>query len=299
MSVPIVRTVPDLRARVRAWREEGARIAVVPTMGALHEGHLSLVRAALRRADRVIVTLFVNPKQFNSASDLAAYPRTEEEDAAKLAPLGVDILYAPGAEEMYPEGFATTVSVGDVSEGLCGAFRPGHFDGVATVVTKLLLQAGADLAFFGEKDFQQLQVVRRLVRDLDIPVEIVACPTVREEDGLAISSRNVRLSETERQIAPKLAEILRLAAGRIGAGAPVDRTLADARSAILAAGYARLEYLELRSEEDLAPLSTLDRPARLLAAAWLGEIRLIDNIQVMPLPQNGLAGASDRQLEEG
>ncbi|MFC6487102.1 pantoate--beta-alanine ligase [Nitratireductor sp. GCM10026969] len=299
MSVPIVRTVPDLRARVRAWREEGARIAVVPTMGALHEGHLSLVRAALRRADRVIVTLFVNPKQFNSASDLAAYPRTEEEDAAKLAPLGVDILYAPGAEEMYPEGFATTVSVGGVSEGLCGAFRPGHFDGVATVVTKLLLQAGADLAFFGEKDFQQLQVVRRLVRDLDIPVEIVACPTVREEDGLAISSRNVRLSERERQIAPKLAGVLHQAAGRIGAGAAVDRTLADARSAILAAGYERLEYLELRTEDGLAPLSSLDRPARLLAAAWLGEIRLIDNVQVMPSPQNGLAGASDRLLEEG
>ncbi|RWI62520.1 pantoate--beta-alanine ligase, partial [Mesorhizobium sp.] len=193
MSIPIIRTVADLRKTVAVWRQEGLRVAVVPTMGALHEGHLSLVRAALDRADRVIVTLFVNPKQFNSPDDLAAYPRTEHEDAAKLAPLGAHVLYAPHASEMYPDGFATTVSVSGVSDGLCGAFRAGHFDGVATVVAKLFLQTGADLAFFGEKDFQQLHVVRRMARDLDIPIEIVACPTVREEDGLAMSSRNVRL----------------------------------------------------------------------------------------------------------
>lgn len=208
MNVPIVRAVADLRTIVAGWRREAASIAVVPTMGALHEGHLSLVRAALEKADRVIVTLFVNPKQFNSAADLAAYPRTEVEDAAKLAPLGAHLLYAPDAAEIYPEGFATAVSVGGVSEGLCGAFRPGHFDGVATVVAKLFLQTGADLAFFGEKDFQQLHVVRRMARDLDIPITVIGCPTVREEDGLALSSRNVRLSLAERLAAPKLASIL-------------------------------------------------------------------------------------------
>lgn len=282
MSIPIVRTVKDLRAEVARWRREGLRVGVVPTMGALHEGHLSLVRAALGRADRVIVTLFVNPKQFNNAADLAAYPRTEEADAAKLAPLGAHMLYAPDGGEMYPQGFSTTVSVGGVSEGLCGAFRPGHFDGVATVVTKLFLQTGADFAFFGEKDFQQLHVVRRLVRDLDIPIGIVACPTVREEDGLALSSRNTRLSAEDRRIAPRLAEILLATARRLTAGAPVDGTLQEAQNAILKAGYQEVEYLELRAEEDLARLSQLDRPARLLVAAWLGGVRLIDNVPVAP-----------------
>ena len=189
-------------------------------MGALHEGHLSLVRSALAKADRVIVTLFVNPKQFNSAADLTAYPRTEREDAAKLAPVGAHLLYAPDAEEMYPSGFATTVSVAGVSEGLCGNFRPGHFDGVATVVAKLFLQTGADLAFFGEKDFQQLHVVRRMARDLDIPIEIVSCPTVREDDGLAMSSRNARMTREERIIAPRLANILFKAARRLSVGGP-------------------------------------------------------------------------------
>ena len=193
MTVPIVRTVGELRATVSGWRREGAKVAVVPTMGALHEGHLSLVRAALVRADRVIATLFVNPKQFNNATDLAAYPRTEVQDAAKIGPVGAHLLYAPDATEIYPPGFATTVSVSGVSEGLCGRFRPGHFDGVATVVAKLFLQTGADLAFFGEKDFQQLLVVRRMARDLDIPIEIVSCPTIRESDGLAMSSRNARM----------------------------------------------------------------------------------------------------------
>ena len=249
-------------------------------MGALHEGHLSLVRTALARADRVIVTLFVNPKQFNSAADLAAYPRTEEEDAAKLAPLGAHLLYAPDAAEIYPDGFATTVSVAGVSEGLCGAFRPGHFDGVATVVAKLFLQTGADVALFGEKDFQQLHVVRRMARDLDIPITIVGCPTVREADGLALSSRNVRLSPAERRAAPKLASILFEATRRLSNGAPFGQIISEARAAILAAGYAQVEYLELRAEETLEPLQALDRPARLLVAAWLGGTRLIDNVKV-------------------
>ncbi|PSJ59803.1 pantoate--beta-alanine ligase [Pseudaminobacter soli (ex Li et al. 2025)] len=280
MSAPIIRTLAEIRATVARWRREGAKVAVVPTMGALHEGHLSLVRAALSRADRVIVTLFVNPKQFNSAADLAAYPRTEREDAAKLGPVGAHVLYAPNAEEIYPEGFATTVSVTGVSEGLCGAFRPGHFDGVATVVAKLFLQTGADVALFGEKDYQQLHVVKRMARDLDIPIEVVGCPTVREADGLAMSSRNVRLSEAERAVASKLPQILFATAERLAAGAPLASTLEGAKAAILTAGFREVEYLELRAEADLSPLDHLDRPARLLVAAWLGETRLIDNVEV-------------------
>ncbi|MER9222659.1 pantoate--beta-alanine ligase [Mesorhizobium sp. M0644] len=280
MSVPIVRSVAQLRQIVAAWRREGVRIAVVPTMGVLHEGHLSLVRAALVKADRVIVTLFVNPKQFNSQADLAAYPSTEDEDAAKLAPLGAHLLYAPDAEEMYPAAFATTVSVSGVSEGLCGAFRPGHFDGVATVVAKLFLQTSADFGFFGEKDFQQLQLVRHMARDLDIPITIVPCPTVREADGLALSSRNVRLSPAERAVAPELPSVLLETAERLARGSPVLPTLAEARAAILAAGYREVEYLELRDETDLRPMTSLDRPARLLVAAWLGGTRLIDNVRI-------------------
>lgn len=286
MSAAIVRIVSELRSIVAAWRREGLKIAVVPTMGALHEGHLSLVRAALTKADRVIVTLFVNPTQFNNAADLAAYPRTEHDDAAKLASVGTHILYAPNAADMYPPGFATTVSVGGVSEGLCGTFRPGHFDGVATVVTKLLLQTGADLAFFGEKDFQQLHVVRQLVRDLDIPIEIIAGPTLREADGLAMSSRNARLTLAERNRAPRLAEILVQTAMQLSSGECVVCALTVAREAILAAGFSRVEYLELRADSNLAPMLTLDRPARLLVAAWLGETRLIDNLEVaLPRPE--------------
>ena len=280
MSVPIVRTLAELRATVAEWRREGAKIGVVPTMGALHQGHLSLVKAALSRSDRVIVTLFVNPKQFNSAADLAAYPRTENEDAAKLGPTGAHLLYTPNPEEIYPEGFATTISVSGVSEGLCGAHRPGHFDGVATVVAKLFLQTGADLAFFGEKDFQQLHVVRRMAKDLDIPVEVVGCPTVREADGLALSSRNIRLSPTERAVAPRLATILVDAARELSGGADAAPVIAAARAAIVEAGYREVEYLELRGSDDLKPLERADRQARLLVAAWLGDIRLIDNVVV-------------------
>ncbi|WP_192362216.1 pantoate--beta-alanine ligase [Mesorhizobium mediterraneum] len=283
MSVPIVRTVAELRTVVAGWRRSGASVAVVPTMGALHEGHLSLVRAALQQADQVIVTLFVNPKQFNSAADLAAYPRTENQDAAKLVPLGAHLLYVPDAEEMYPAGFATTVSVAAIGESLCGAFRPGHFDGVATVVAKLFLQTGADFAFFGEKDFQQLQLVRRMVKDLDIPTTVVACPTVREVDGLALSSRNVRLSPAERAIAPKLASVLVETAERLARGGPLLATLAEGRAATLAAGYREVEYLELRGEADLRPMTSVDRPARLLVAAWLGDTRLIDNVTTSPI----------------
>jgi pantoate--beta-alanine ligase len=281
MSVPIVRSLSELRNVVAGWRREGAKVGVVPTMGALHRGHLSLVETALARSDRVIVTLFVNPKQFNSAADLAAYPRTENEDAAKLSPTGAHLLYVPDAKEIYPDGFATTVSVAGVSEGLCGAYRPGHFDGVATVVAKLFLQTGADVAFFGEKDFQQLHVVRRMARDLDIPVEIVGCATVREADGLALSSRNTRLSAAERTIAPRLAAILFDAASKLSAGGAARPVIEAAKAAIVEAGFHNVEYLELRGHDDLRPLERADRPARLLVAAWLGDVRLIDNAEVV------------------
>ncbi|WP_439530875.1 pantoate--beta-alanine ligase [Pannonibacter sp.] len=278
----ILHSRAELRATVDAWHRDGLQIGVVPTMGALHEGHLALVRRALEETDRVIVTIFVNPKQFNNASDLSTYPRTLEADTAKLRPLGTHVVYAPGVEDIYPAGFATNVSVSGVSEGLCGAHRPGHFDGVATVVAKLLLQTGADKAYFGEKDFQQLQVVRRLVADLDIPVEIVPCPTVREADGLAMSSRNVRLSPEDRAVAPRLAAILARTADALAGGAAAAPLLAAATADILAAGFSEVEYLELRAEDGLSPLGLADRPARLLVAAWLGGVRLIDNIAVAP-----------------
>jgi pantoate--beta-alanine ligase len=278
MNTRIIRTLAELRATVARWWAEKARIALVPTMGALHEGHLRLVRAALANADRVIVTLFVNPKQFNNVADLDAYPRTEEEDKSKLDPLGADVLYVPAAEEIYPPGFATTVSVSGVSEGLCGAYRPGHFDGVATVVAKLFLQTSADVAFFGEKDFQQLLVIRRMAVDLNIPIEITACPTVREADGLAMSSRNVRLSPEQRTRAAALPRALFQAADTIARGGVIEEALRSATAEILRAGYRHVEYLELRAEADLQPVNAFDRPTRLLAAAWMGDIRLIDNV---------------------
>lgn len=277
-----IRVLSELRALNRTWRCDGETVGVVPTMGALHQGHLSLVKQAKAACDRVIVTVFVNPKQFNNAEDLDKYPRTEDADADALAPFDVDVMYLPTPDQIYPDGFSTNVSVSGVSEGLCGAHRPGHFDGVATVVAKLLLQTGADRAFFGEKDFQQLQVVKRLVRDLDIPTEIVGCETVREEDGLALSSRNVRLSETARNTAPRLYAILQDVADELGRGATAEAAIYTAKARIELAGFSEVEYLELRAEDGLTPMTVLDRPARLLVAAWLDGVRLIDNIPVAP-----------------
>ncbi|MDV4169287.1 pantoate--beta-alanine ligase [Rhodovulum sp. FJ3] len=277
-----IRVLSELRALNRTWRCDGATVGVVPTMGALHQGHLSLVKQAKAACDRVIVTVFVNPKQFNNAEDLDKYPRTEDADAEALAPFDVDVMYLPTPDQIYPDGFSTNVSVSGVSEGLCGAHRPGHFDGVATVVAKLLLQTGADRAFFGEKDFQQLQVVKRLVRDLDIPTEIVGCATVREEDGLALSSRNVRLSETARNTAPRLYAILQDVADELRRGATAEAAIYTAKARIELAGFSEVEYLELRAEDGLTPTTVLDRPARLLVAAWLDGVRLIDNIPVAP-----------------
>ena len=282
MSLSICRTVAELRAEIAHWHADGEKVAVVPTMGALHEGHLSLVRAARGRASRVVVTLFVNPRQFNNAEDLDKYPRDEAADMARLEAENVDLLYAPDVDEMYPQGFSTTVSVAGLSEGLCGAHRPGHFDGVATVVAKLLLQTQADIALFGEKDFQQLSVIRRMVRDLDIAVEVVGVPTVREADGLALSSRNVRLTADGRGKAPALAEALMAAAREIEAGGEIGPVIAGARAVIVRAGYSEVEYLELRDAETLEPVEQVERPARLLVAAWLDGVRLIDNVAVLP-----------------
>jgi pantoate--beta-alanine ligase len=275
----IVRTRDALRARVRDWHLLGMRVGVVPTMGALHEGHLSLVEAAKRDCDRVIVTLFVNPTQFNNPDDLKTYPRTEESDAAKLAPLGVDLLYAPEVSEIYPDGFATKVSVAGLPEVMCGAHRPGHFDGVATVVTKLFTQTQADVAYFGEKDFQQLQIVRRLAKDLDLTVEIVGCETVREPDGLALSSRNLRLSKEARAIAPELNRAMREMVTAVRSGVSVNEARAAARARLETAGFESVEYLDLR-DADLEALDAVQPGARLFAAAWLGGVRLIDNIAV-------------------
>ena len=241
----VLRDVPALREQVRGWRRAGETVALVPTMGALHEGHLALVRLVRAEADRVVVSIFVNPKQFAPSEDFSRYPRDEANDLAKLGGVGTDAVFAPTLPAMYPEGFATTVTVGGPAEGLESAFRPHFFAGVATVVTKLLLQAQADVAVFGEKDFQQLRVVERLARDLDIPTRIVAAPTVREPDGLALSSRNAYLSAEERARAPKLYEYLAGAAGRMAAGAPISETLVRTRTALESAGF-RVDYVEAR-----------------------------------------------------
>ncbi len=251
-------------------------------MGALHRGHLALVEEARRRAPRVVVSIFVNPTQFGAGEDLADYPRDTAEDLAKLAALGTDLVFNPTAAEMYPQGFGTAVTVARVSEGLCGEFRPWHFPGVATVVTKLLIQCAPDIALFGEKDYQQLVVIRCLARDLDIPVEIVGVPTVREPDGLAMSSRNAYLSPAEREIAATLNVTMAAVAERLAGGEAAAEALAWGRERLAGAGFAAVEYLELRDAETLATVETPERPARLLAAVRIGAARLIDNIAVPP-----------------
>ncbi|EEW24615.1 pantoate--beta-alanine ligase [Rhodobacter ferrooxidans] len=277
---PIVRTVADLRQTVRGWKAAGEVVGVVPTMGALHDGHLSLARAARRDCDRVITTIFVNPKQFNNPDDLKKYPRTEEADAALLATVPVDLIFAPAAEEVYPEGFATTVSVSGVSEPLEGRMRPGHFDGVATVVAKLFGMTLADRGYFGQKDWQQLQVVQKLVLDLNLAVEIVGCETIREVDGLAMSSRNARLTEAGRVKAPVLFAAITAAAADIRAGQSDRMAIREAAEKVRAAGFDRVEYIELRDAGTLLPSDDPTRPRRMLAAAWLDGVRLIDNIPV-------------------
>jgi pantoate--beta-alanine ligase len=279
---PIVRSVAALRQTVSEWRRQGFTVGFVPTMGALHDGHLTLVREAGQRADRVVASVFVNPAQFAAHEDLGAYPRQEARDAELLADAGCALMYAPSVEEMYPADATTTVSVGAPAEGLEGAFRPQMFGGVALVVAKLLNQVQPHLAVFGEKDFQQLIVIRRLVRDLDIPVEIVGSPTIRDGHGLALSSRNAYLSVDELEIARRLNGVLAEAGAGAAAGAGIAAVEAGARDAVLRAGFHRVDYVAIRRADDLAPFAggTVDGPARVLAAVWLGRTRLIDNMAV-------------------
>ncbi len=273
-----IRRLADLRATLAALRAQGDTIALVPTMGALHAGHMALVEQARRAARRVVVSIFVNPMQFAAHEDLDLYPRREATDSRMLNDAGVDVLWLPGVEDVYPPGFATTVSVTGVSDGLDGAARPGHFDGVATVVAKLFGQVRPDTALFGEKDFQQLAVIRRMVADLDIDVRVQAVPTQRDDDGLALSSRNAYLAPDDRARAVALPRALGVAASTIARGGDADAALATASEALAAAGFA-VDYVALVDAETLGP-ATADRPRRLLAAARIGATRLIDNVAV-------------------
>ena len=278
----ILRDLTALRAAVRHLRADGKSLALVPTMGALHDGHMALVEEARRRADHVVVSIFVNPRQFGSNEDLAAYPRREAKDAQMLAAVGVDILWAPSVEIMYPAGFATNISVAGVTEGLDGAARPGHFDGVATVVTKLFNQVRPNIAIFGEKDYQQLAVIRRMVADLDQDIEIVGLPTQRAEDGLALSSRSAYLTEQQRQDALALPRALGEAKRRSEKGSGAEAAIARAVAMLTAHGFDPVDYVSLCDAASLEPMTVPDRPARLLGAAKLGTTRLIDNIAVDP-----------------
>lgn len=281
----IVRDGRTLGQRAEQWKANGQTIGLVPTMGALHEGHLSLVQEARTRCDRVIVSIFINPTQFNNPADLASYPRTEEADIALLQ--GVDTVFIPTVDAMYPAGFSTTVQVNGLSDGLEGAHRPGHFNGMATVVTKLFGLSRADMAFFGEKDWQQLQIVRRLVQDLNLPLEIVPCPTLREADGLALSSRNRRLSPRARQIAPRLHAIMQNVAASIRNGEPIDATLRTGMRQLEESGFGPIDYLACCNAQTLQTVSDKEHRGkgrtndlRLLAAAALDSVRLIDNIVI-------------------
>jgi len=277
----IIRTQSSLRKAVTALRKTRKSIALVPTMGALHDGHFSLVQQARKRADAVAVSIFVNPKQFAPTEDFGSYPRNFERDVAALTKLGVDLVWAPTEGAMYPEGFSTAITPGGpATAGLEDRFRPHFFGGVATVVAKLFLQVTPDFAMFGQKDYQQLKVVTRMAKDLDLPLKVVGCPTMREKDGLALSSRNVYLSAEERQTAPVLYRVLKASAARIKAGEPADAVLADGRATIESAGFS-LDYLEARHAETLDKIASVaEGPIRLLVAARLGRTRLIDNLGV-------------------
>jgi pantoate--beta-alanine ligase len=280
MTTQVVSSIEEMRTHVRLARHGGESVGLVPTMGALHAGHLELIRRSKADCARTVVTLFVNPTQFNQQSDLAAYPRTFDADLDACSTAGVDWLFAPSAEEMYPEKPLTFIEVEGLSEGLCGEFRPGHFRAVATVCAKLFAAAPADRAYFGEKDYQQVAVVRRMVRDLNFPLEIIGVPTVREPDGLALSSRNVRLSPKERQAAPVLYRALQAAQA---SDQTASRVLVDiARRLIAAEPLARIEYIEIVDRDTLLPVATVDRECRLALAVWFGDVRLIDNIAVGP-----------------
>jgi pantoate--beta-alanine ligase len=278
----ILRRIRDLRKAVASWRAAGETVALVPTMGALHDGHLALVALARNKADRTVVSIFVNPTQFAPTEDLSRYPRDEAGDVARLAAARADLIWAPAVAEMYPAGAGTTRIVpGSAAEGLEGEFRPHHFGGVATVCCKLFSQVTPDVAVFGEKDYQQLCVIRQMVRDLDLPLRIVGLPTIRTKDGLALSSRNRYLSEDERSTAPALNAALKEVAKKVAVGAPVMATVAEARAALKRAGFGRIDYVEVRDAETLAPFDPASgRRGRVLAAVLLGKTRLIDNVAV-------------------
>ena len=276
----IVRTVAEMRSHVSMWRREGLSVALVPTMGSLHAGHLSLMKVGKERSDRVIATIFVNPLQFAPNEDFETYPRREDSDIQKLVEEDIDLLFAPDVNEMYRPDATTTINVGGLTDCLCALSRPGFFDGVATVVTKLLLQALPDIAIFGEKDYQQLLVIKRLATDLDIPVEIIGAPTIREEDGLALSSRNVYLDTKSRSIAPSMYNILNQYASDISNGNDIKKSLQLAKQNMQKSGFEKIEYLDLRSSQTLQACNDIKKPSRLFAAAWLGSTRLIDNLAI-------------------
>ena len=281
-TIATARTVKDLRAQVAKWRQAGETVALVPTMGALHAGHLSLIGIAKGHAGRVVASIFVNPSQFGPKEDFKRYPRDETGDVEKLAEAGVDLVFVPSTDEMYPTGFATKVSLPSLTDDLCGAARPNHFEGVATVVTKLLLQCAPNVAVFGEKDFQQLIVIRKLVRDLNIPVEIVGASIVREEDGLALSSRNFYLSAAERKTAPFLHQVLAETAASLANGEGCDAATSAGRFKLEGKGF-RVDYVAVRNPETLEPLfGPIKGPARVMGAAFLGTTRLIDNVPTAP-----------------
>ena len=276
----IVRTVAELRSHVSAWRKDGLSISLIPTMGSLHAGHLSLMKVGREKSDKVIASIFVNPLQFAPNEDFETYPREENFDILKLVEEGVDLLFAPKVNEMYREKSKTTINVGGLTDCLCALSRPGFFDGVATVVTKLLLQALPDIAIFGEKDYQQLLVIKRFTTDLDIPVEIIGAPTIRENDGLALSSRNIYLDTKSRSIAPSMYSILNQHASNISNGSDIKKSLEIARKNLQDSGFEKIDYLDLRNSQTLETCSDLKRPSRLFAAAWLGSTRLIDNLAI-------------------
>ena len=277
----IVTTIAELRHRVTALRQDDSRVGLVPTMGALHAGHLSLVKEIQKHVDVVVVSIFVNPAQFAPTEDFDRYPRALMADAEKLGASGeTDLIFAPSVGEMYPPGFATTIDVGGPAEGLESETRPHFFAGVATVVAKLVLAAMPDAAMFGEKDYQQLLVIRRLVADLGLNVEILGAPIIRERDGLAMSSRNAYLSEGDRKVAGQLNVVLQSLIAELRDGTPISEVEDNGKRALLTAGFKTIDYLTVRDAETLAPLTTLDRPARLLTAATVGNTRLIDNMAV-------------------
>lgn len=278
--LPVVRTVADLRAIVGDWKRQGFSVGLVPTMGALHEGHLTLVREAARRSDRVVASNFVNPTQFAAHEDLARYPRRQDEDARLLESAGCHLMFAPTVEEMYPDGFATSIAVAGPALGLEGDARPQMFGGVALVVTKLFNQVQPDVAVFGEKDYQQLMVIRRFTRDLDLPIQIVGSPTERDGWGLALSSRNAYLSEDELAIARRLNGVLAEAGVMVASGRSLEEVEKAAEGALMSAGFDRVDYVSIRRADDLSPFEgdAALGPGRILAAAWLGQTRLIDNM---------------------